>query len=60
VPLIRRLRTLPTILSPAEADRLLAALRTHRDTTMVTVMLLGGCVAAPIDATTLSTKLPVS
>jgi hypothetical protein len=60
VPLIRRLRTLPTILSPVEADRLLAALRTHRDTAMFTAMLLGGCVAAQIDATTLSTKLPVS
>jgi integrase/recombinase XerD len=42
VPLIRRLRTLPTILSPVEVDRLLAALRTHRDTAMVTAMLLGG------------------
>jgi hypothetical protein len=60
VPLIRRLRTLPTILSQVEADRLLAALRTLRDTTMVTAMLLGGCVAAQIDATTQSTKLPLS
>ncbi len=42
VPLIRRRRTLPTILSPVEVDRLLAALRTDRDTAMVTAMLLGG------------------
>jgi integrase/recombinase XerD len=42
VPLIRRRRTLPTILNPGEVDRLLAALRTDRDTAMVTAMLLGG------------------
>jgi site-specific recombinase XerD len=42
VPLIPRRRTLPMILSPVEVDRLLAALRTHRDTAMVTAMLLGG------------------
>jgi integrase/recombinase XerD len=42
VPLIPRIRTLPTILSPVEVDRLLAALRRHRDTAMVTAMLLGG------------------
>jgi integrase/recombinase XerD len=41
-PLVRVPRTLPTILSPAEADRLVAALRTHRDRAMVAAMLLGG------------------
>ena len=35
-------RTLPRILSPAEADRLVAALRTHRDRAMVLAMLLAG------------------
>jgi integrase len=34
-PLVRVPRTLPRILSPAEADRLVAALRTHRDQAMV-------------------------
>ena len=34
--------TLPKILSPGEVDRLLGALRTHRDRTMVLAMLLGG------------------
>lgn len=38
VPLVRTPRTLPQILAPAEVDRLLAALRTHRDRAMV----LGG------------------
>src|SRR3954468_10705997 len=38
-PLVRVPRTLPTILSPAEADRLVAALRTHRDRAMVAAML---------------------
>ncbi|MGQ0434567.1 MAG: tyrosine-type recombinase/integrase [Microthrixaceae bacterium] len=42
VPLVRVPRTLPKILSPAEADRLVAALRTHRDRAMVLAMLLGG------------------
>src|SRR4051794_8341218 len=42
VPLVRRPRTLPRILSPAEVNDLLAALRTHRDLAMVTLMLLGG------------------
>jgi integrase/recombinase XerD len=42
VPLVPRRRTLPTILSPAEVGKLLAALRTHRDSAMVTAMLLGG------------------
>jgi site-specific recombinase XerD len=41
-PLVRVPRTLPTILSPAEIDRLLAALRTHRDRAMVLAMVLGG------------------
>ena len=35
-------RTLPRILSPAEADRLVGALRTHRDRAMVLAMLLAG------------------
>ena len=35
-------RTLPRILSPGEADRLVAALRTHRDRAMVLAMLLAG------------------
>jgi integrase len=39
-PLVRVPRTLPTILSPGEADRLVAALRTHRD--RVAAMLFGG------------------
>jgi integrase/recombinase XerD len=34
-PLVRVPRTLPRILSPAEADRLVAALRTHRDRAML-------------------------
>jgi integrase/recombinase XerD len=41
-PLVRVPRTLPTILSPAEADQLVAALRTHRDRAMVAAMLFGG------------------
>lgn len=40
--LIRTPRTLPRVLSPAEADALFAALRTHRDRAMVEGMLLGG------------------
>ena len=35
-------RTLPTILSPHDVDRLLAALRTDRDRAMVLAMVLGG------------------
>ena len=31
VPLVRRVRTLPRILTPAEVDALTGALRTHRD-----------------------------
>jgi integrase/recombinase XerD len=42
VPLVRRPRTLPRILSPAEVDALLGALRTRRDVVMVAAMLLGG------------------
>jgi len=41
-PLVRVPRTLPTILSPAEADQLVGALRTHRDRAMVAAMLFGG------------------
>src|SRR5205809_938486 len=42
VPLVRTPRTLPRVLAPAEADALLAALRTARDRAMVLAMLLGG------------------
>jgi integrase/recombinase XerD len=42
MPLVRTPRTLPRILAPAEADALLAALRTARDRAMVLAMLLGG------------------
>jgi site-specific recombinase XerD len=42
VPLVRSRRTLPRILSPAEVDALLGALRTQRDRAMVLAMLLGG------------------
>jgi len=41
-PLVRVPRTLPRILSPEEADRLVSALRTHRDRAMVLCMLLAG------------------
>src|SRR5258705_3115340 len=41
-PLVRVPRTLPRILSPREADRLVGALRTHRDRAMVLAMLLAG------------------
>jgi integrase len=41
-PLVRVPRTLPRILPPGEADRLLAALRTDRDRAMVLAMLLAG------------------
>src|SRR6266513_245450 len=40
--LVRVPRTLPGILSPEDADRLVAALRTHRDRAMVLAMLLAG------------------
>jgi site-specific recombinase XerD len=42
VPLVRVPRTLPKILSPAEVDGLLAALRTQRDRAMVLAMVLAG------------------
>jgi site-specific recombinase XerD len=42
VPLVRVPRTLPRILAPAEADRLVAALRMDRDRAMVAAMLLAG------------------
>jgi integrase/recombinase XerD len=42
VPLVRVTRRLPRILSPAEVDALIAALRTHRDRAMVAAMVLGG------------------
>jgi integrase/recombinase XerD len=41
-PLVWVPRTLPRILSPEEADRLVGALRTHRDRAMVLGMLLAG------------------
>src|ERR1700761_8754677 len=41
-PLVRVPRTLPKILSPDEADRLVASLRTNRDRAMVLGMLLAG------------------
>jgi len=42
VPLTRRTRRLPRILTPVEVDALTAALRTHRDRAMVAAMVLGG------------------
>jgi integrase/recombinase XerD len=42
VPLVRVPRTLPKILAPADADRLVGALRTGRDRAMVLAMLLAG------------------
>jgi site-specific recombinase XerD len=42
VPLVRRVRRLPRILTPAEVDILTGALRTHRDRAMVAAMVLGG------------------
>ena len=42
VPLIRRVRQLPRILTPAEVDALTGVLRTHRDRAMVAAMVLGG------------------
>jgi site-specific recombinase XerD len=41
-PLIRAPRRLPRILSPAEVNALISALRTARDRAMVWLMLLGG------------------
>jgi integrase/recombinase XerD len=42
VPLVRVPRTLPRVLAPEEVDRLVAALRTHRDRAMVLAMVLTG------------------
>jgi site-specific recombinase XerD len=42
VPLTRRIRRLPRILTPVEVDALISALRTHRDRAMVAAMVLGG------------------
>jgi integrase/recombinase XerD len=42
VPLTRRSRRLPRVLTPAEVDVFTAALRTHRDRAMVAAMVLGG------------------
>ena len=42
VPLTRRTRRLPRILTPVEVDALTSALRTHRDAAMVAAMVLGG------------------
>jgi len=42
VPLVRAVRQLPRILTPAQVDALTAALRTHRDRAMVAAMVLGG------------------
>ena len=42
VPLTRRTRRLPRILTPTEVDALTAALRTHRDRAMVAAMVFGG------------------
>jgi integrase/recombinase XerD len=42
VPLTRRTRRLPRILTPAEVDALTTELRTHRDRAMVAAMVLGG------------------
>jgi integrase/recombinase XerD len=41
-PLVRTPRTLPKILDPVEVDALIAALRHHRDRSMVEAMVLGG------------------
>jgi integrase/recombinase XerD len=41
-PLVRVPRTLPTILSPADVDGLVGALRTDRDRAMILAMVLGG------------------
>jgi integrase/recombinase XerD len=42
VPLVRAVRRLPRVLTPAQVDALTAALRTHRDRAMVAAMVLGG------------------
>lgn len=50
VRLVRTPRTLPRVLSPAEADALLRALRTRRDRAMVLAMLMAACAAARCSA----------
>ena len=42
VPLVRNVKTLPRVLSPADVDALLAAMRTERDKAMIEAMVLGG------------------
>jgi site-specific recombinase XerD len=42
VPLTRRTRRLPRVLTPAEVDALTGALRSHRDRAMVAAMVFGG------------------
>jgi hypothetical protein len=42
VPLVRVPRTLPRILPPQDSDRLVGALRMHRDRAMLLGMLLAG------------------
>jgi integrase/recombinase XerD len=42
VPLVRVPRTLPKVLAPREVDKLVSALRTHRDRAMVSAMVLVG------------------
>jgi integrase/recombinase XerD len=42
VPLTRRTRRMPRILTPAEVDQLTAALRTHRDQATAAAMVFGG------------------
>jgi site-specific recombinase XerD len=42
VPLTRRTRSLPRVLTPAEVDALTVSLRNHRDRAMVAAMVLGG------------------
>ena len=42
VPLTRRVRSLPRILSPEQVDALTSAQRTHRDRARVAAMVLGG------------------
>jgi integrase/recombinase XerD len=42
VPLTRRVRRLPRVLTPVQVDALTGALRTHRDEAMVAAMVLGG------------------
>jgi integrase/recombinase XerD len=46
VPLVRNVKTLPRVLSPADVDALVSAMRTERDKAMIQAMLLVGCVVA--------------